>query len=153
MAQFPNGHAAEREPMFPSKGFEPFNRFPALDTIVPIALGRFKRHQNDILSVLKCPFFEPLIDVRLDFGPGDLDRHASLSMFIISWNLSQILGSCYAKKCWPESRLDTNQRRTYTPHDAARLPHPAFLDFPELAEPRNGPENVFDCVEIYIAVA
>lgn len=92
MAQFPNGHAAEREPMFPSKGFEPFNRFPALDTIVPIALGRFKRLQNDILSVLKCPFFKPLIDERLDFGPGDLDRHASryLVEFIAdTWLLSR----------------------------------------------------------------
>ena len=99
MAQFANGHATEGKPMLSPKGFEPFNRLPALDTIVPIALGCFKRLQNDILSVFKRPLFKPLIDERLNFGPGDLDRQALLSMFIISWNLSQILGSWHAKKC------------------------------------------------------
>ena len=76
MAQLANGHAAEREPVFSSKGLEPFNRLLALDGIVLLALGRFEGLQNDILSVFKRPCVEPLIDKRLDFGPGDLDRQS-----------------------------------------------------------------------------
>lgn len=84
MAQLANGHAVEGEPVLPSECLEPFNRVMALDGIVPLAVRRFKRLQNDILGVLKRPSFEPLIDKGLDFGPGDLDRHASVSVFIIS---------------------------------------------------------------------
>ena len=57
MAQFANGHAAERKPMLSPECLEPFNRVPAVDDIMHFDLRRFKRLENDILSVLKGSLF------------------------------------------------------------------------------------------------
>lgn len=60
MAQLANGHAGEGEPMLSSKRLEPFNRLLPLDGMIPLALRRFERLQDNILSVLKRAFFEHL---------------------------------------------------------------------------------------------
>src|SRR5579875_2962628 len=79
--------------MLCSKRLEPFNRLGALDRILFVALGRFECLQNDILSILKRPSLEPLINKRFDFGSGDLNRHRRLRVFIISWNVVDHAGS------------------------------------------------------------
>src|SRR5262249_22706531 len=75
VAQLANSHASERKPVLLSKCLEPFNCRFALDGVLPLAFRRFQRLQNDILSVLERACFEPLMDERLYFGPGNLDRH------------------------------------------------------------------------------
>ena len=75
MPQLANGDAAEGEPMLSPNILSCSMAFRHSTVSCSSLSDALIACKINILSVLKPPAFEPLIDERLDLGPGDSNRH------------------------------------------------------------------------------